>query len=107
MSLTPADRSRILNAVKEFQKTGKGDIGAPSFRFGYAPIPINPEARRLKLRSDAAGFVWIKAFGGRLSFVGVCVTSWDQARGAVMSEPGSGRSFVLARAGAASVGAPR
>jgi 8-oxo-dGTP pyrophosphatase MutT (NUDIX family)/2'-5' RNA ligase/mRNA-degrading endonuclease RelE of RelBE toxin-antitoxin system len=26
MSLTPADRSRILNAVKEFQKTGKGDI---------------------------------------------------------------------------------
>ncbi len=30
-------------------KSGKGDIGAPSFRFGYAPIPINPEARRLKL----------------------------------------------------------
>lgn len=26
MSLTPADRSRILDAVKEFQKTGKGDI---------------------------------------------------------------------------------
>lgn len=26
MSLTPADRSRILDAVKEFQKTGKGDL---------------------------------------------------------------------------------
>jgi hypothetical protein len=34
-------------------KTGKGDIGAPSFRFGYAPIPINPEARRLKLAMKA------------------------------------------------------
>lgn len=59
-----------------------------------------PEARRLKLRSDADGFVWVKAYGGRLSFVGACVTSWDQRRGAVASDPGNGRSFVLARAGA-------
>ncbi|MEO7330308.1 MAG: MG2 domain-containing protein, partial [Minicystis sp.] len=35
------------------EKSGKGDIGAPSFRFGYAPIPINPEARRLKLALKA------------------------------------------------------
>ncbi|MFO0762492.1 MAG: MG2 domain-containing protein [Byssovorax sp.] len=34
-------------------KTGKGDIGAPAFRFGYAPVPINPEARRLKLALKA------------------------------------------------------
>jgi uncharacterized protein YfaS (alpha-2-macroglobulin family) len=34
-------------------KSGKGDIGAPSFRFGYASIPINPEARRLALALKA------------------------------------------------------
>lgn len=30
-------------------KTSKADVGAPAFRLGYAPIPVNPEARRLKI----------------------------------------------------------
>ena len=30
-------------------KTDKADVGAPAFRLGYAPIPVNPEARRLKI----------------------------------------------------------
>ena len=30
-------------------KADKPDVGAPAFRLGYAPIPVNPEARRLKI----------------------------------------------------------
>src|SRR5262249_21346342 len=30
------------------QKIGAADVGAPAFRMGYASLPINPEARRLK-----------------------------------------------------------
>jgi parallel beta-helix repeat protein len=59
-----------------------------------------PEARRLKLRSDAQGFVWIKALGGQLSFVDTCVTSWDPGRNSVDTNDADGRSFVLATEGA-------
>jgi parallel beta-helix repeat protein len=59
-----------------------------------------PQARRLKLRSDAEGFVWVKAFGGRLTFLDTCVTSWDTGRQSVDTDAADGRSFVLARAGA-------
>ncbi len=59
-----------------------------------------PEVRRLKLRSDAGGFVWIKGLGGRLSFSGACVTSWNPAAGRVDEDYADGRSFVLARDGA-------
>jgi parallel beta-helix repeat protein len=59
-----------------------------------------PEVRWLKLRSDAQSFVWIKAVGGRLSFTGVCVTSWDMARERYDEDVADGRSFVLARSGA-------
>jgi len=59
-----------------------------------------PEALRLKLRSDAAGFVWIIASGGRLTFADTCVTSWDAARQSVDTNSDRGRSFVLARGGA-------
>lgn len=31
------------------EKADKPDVGAPAFRIGYAPIPVNPEARRLKI----------------------------------------------------------
>ena len=31
------------------EKTDKADVGAPAFRLGYAAIPVNPEARRLKI----------------------------------------------------------
>ena len=30
-------------------KAGASDVGAPAYRLGYASLPINPEARRLKL----------------------------------------------------------
>lgn len=59
-----------------------------------------PEVRRLKLRSDAGGFVWIKAVGGRLEFVDTCITSWDSRRSSVDAHYADGRSFVLARSGA-------
>ena len=59
-----------------------------------------PEAYRLKLRSDAGGFVWIKAIGGQLTFADTCVTSWDAGRSAVDDQVDDGRSFVLARDGA-------
>jgi parallel beta-helix repeat protein len=59
-----------------------------------------PEVRRLKLRSDSGGFVWIKALGGQLAFVDTCVTSWDRERSAVDENADDGRSFVLARDGA-------
>jgi parallel beta-helix repeat protein len=59
-----------------------------------------PDVQRLKLRSDAQGFVWIKALGGQLEFIDTCVTSWDEQRGQVDEQPDDGRSFVLARDGA-------
>jgi parallel beta-helix repeat protein len=59
-----------------------------------------PEVRRLKLRSDPAGFVWIKARGGQLAFVDTCVTSWDARTNSVDQSFEDGRSFVLARDGA-------
>ena len=59
-----------------------------------------PAVRWLKLRSDAEGFVWIKAFGGTLTFINTCVTSWDPAQNDVDTQYADGRSFVLARDGA-------
>lgn len=59
-----------------------------------------PEVARLKLRSDADSFVWIKALGGWLSFADTCVTSWDARASAVDENVADGRSFVLARDGA-------
>ena len=59
-----------------------------------------PDVRRLKLRSEAGGFVWIKALGGQLAFIDTCVTSWDSAKNAVDENYDDGRGFVLARDGA-------
>jgi parallel beta-helix repeat protein len=59
-----------------------------------------PQVRRLKLRSVAGGFVWIKAFGAQLSFTDTCVTSWDTGGNTVDTNEADGRSFVLAREGA-------
>ena len=59
-----------------------------------------PEVRRLKLRSDARGFVWIKTIGGTLRIDGACVTSWDTTRNDVDRNYDDGRSFILARSGA-------
>jgi parallel beta-helix repeat protein len=59
-----------------------------------------PNVRWLKLRSDATGFVWIKAFGAQLTFADTCVTSWDVGASSVDMNNAVGRSFVLARDGA-------
>jgi parallel beta-helix repeat protein len=59
-----------------------------------------PAARRLKLHSDRSRFVWIKSYGGRLTFANTCVTSWDSGLGTVDTNTDDGRSFVLARDGA-------
>jgi parallel beta-helix repeat protein len=67
---------------------------------GAALEIAGPAVRRLKLRSDAQGFVWIKAFSSRLAFVDTCVTSWDSGQSRVDTNDADGRSFVLARAGA-------
>ena len=59
-----------------------------------------PDVRWLKLSSDAARFVSVKALGGRLDITGACVTSWDAAQGRVDTDHVDGRSFLLARDGA-------
>jgi parallel beta-helix repeat protein len=56
-----------------------------------------PAVRRLKLRSDPQGFIWIKAFGAQLTFADTCVTSWDSGQNSVDINDADGRSFVLAR----------
>jgi parallel beta-helix repeat protein len=61
---------------------------------------VGPSVRRLKLRSDTDGFVWIIASGGWLTFADTCVTSWDTARQSLDTNSDDGRSFVLARGGA-------
>ncbi|MEO7910927.1 MAG: right-handed parallel beta-helix repeat-containing protein [Roseiflexaceae bacterium] len=59
-----------------------------------------PQVRWLKLRSDASGFVSVKAFGAQLTFRDTCVTSWDADSNTVDMDDADGRSFVLARDGA-------
>lgn len=59
-----------------------------------------PSVQRLKLRSDTTMFASIKTYGGRLTFDGVCVTSWDTVHNTVATDYSIGRSFVLARDGA-------
>jgi len=67
---------------------------------GAALRVAGPDVRWLKLRSERQGFVWIKAFGGQLTFVDTCVTSWDSGQKSVDTDDADGRSFVLAREGA-------
>jgi len=67
---------------------------------GASLAVAGPEVRWLKLRSDGAEFVSVKARGGSLAFTDTCVTSWDPGRGAVDGDYADGRSFVLARDGA-------
>jgi len=59
-----------------------------------------PQVRWLKLRSDAAGFVWIITSRGQLTFADTCVTAWDVLRQRVDTNSDRGRSFVLAYGGA-------
>lgn len=59
-----------------------------------------PEVRWLKMRSDAEGFVWLKAIGGSLTLRNTCVSSWNPDRQSFDEDYENGRSYVLARDGA-------
>jgi parallel beta-helix repeat protein len=58
-----------------------------------------PEARWLKLKSDDASYVWLKALGGQIDIAGSCVTSWDGKRNTFDQNYRDGRGFILARDG--------
>jgi parallel beta-helix repeat protein len=53
----------------------------------------------LKLTSDPAGFVSVRALGGGLDISGTCVTSWDVTQNRADTDDTDGRSFLLARDG--------
>jgi parallel beta-helix repeat protein len=58
-----------------------------------------PDVHWLKLTSDPAGFVSVRALGGGLNISGTCVTSWDVTQNRVDTDDADGRSFLLARDG--------
>ena len=66
---------------------------------GAALRIAGPQVAWLKLASNAAGFIWLKALGGDLQIETTKVTSWDADRNAVDENTDDGRSFVLARNG--------
>jgi parallel beta-helix repeat protein len=105
-----AGRAASLAAVKEM--LGPSDVLqelAPGEWYLAANLRIErsaslrigaPEVRWLKLRSDGDDFVWIKVFGGELTFADTCATSWSVRRNGYDDDYEDGRSFVLARDGA-------
>ncbi len=95
--------SRALSQPHALRELAPGDwLLAANLRIesGATLRIAGPVARRLRLRSDEGGFVWIKAFGGQLTFAETCVTSWDVGRSHVDQNYDDGRAFVLARDGA-------
>ena len=100
--LTLSDLDEQIENDKALKQVAPGDwlLGASvriehegTLRIGGA------SARRLRLRSDDDGFVWIKALGGTLEISDACVSSWDAARNNVDTNYKDGRSFILARDG--------
>jgi parallel beta-helix repeat protein len=95
--------SRVLNRPEALRELAPGEwLLSANLRVERGAVLriAGPDVRRLKLRSDAGGFVWIKVFGGQLAFVDTCVTSWDATRIGVDETYEDGRAFVLARDGA-------
>jgi parallel beta-helix repeat protein len=100
---TLAGISRIVNRPDVLEQVAPGEwLLSANLRIeaGARLRVAAPQARWLKLRSDAHGFVWIKALGGQLEFTGTCVSSWDTARQKYDENYQDGRGFVLARDGA-------
>ena len=52
-----------------------------------------PDVRWLKLRSVGPTFAAVKVFGGGLAVTGSCITSWDDSKQQVDTNPAAGRSF--------------
>lgn len=101
--VTLADIGRLLNDPDKLRELAPGEwLLAANLRIekGGALHIGGPAEQRLKLKSDPAGFVWVKALGGELTFEDVCVTSWDAAHNRPDENYADGRSFVLARDGA-------
>lgn len=74
------------------------DIGVQLHLYGH---DFGGDVEWLKLRSDPAGFIWLKTFDGEISMKGTKVTSWDEGSGTFDTafDDGSGRSFLLAKNG--------
>ena len=77
----------LLNKTIEINQGASLKIAAPTVRW-------------LKLRGDDTGFASVKALGGGIDISGTCVTSWNEAKGAVDEDYANGRGFLLARDGA-------
>ena len=58
-----------------------------------------PDVRWLKLRSVGPAYAAVKVFGGTLAVTGSCITSWDDTKQRTDTNPGAGRSYLLARDG--------
>jgi parallel beta-helix repeat protein len=58
-----------------------------------------PDVTWLKLRSVGPNFANLKVFGGALAVNGVCISSWDDTKQQVDTNPVDGRGFLLARDG--------
>ena len=58
-----------------------------------------PDVSWLKLRSVGPNFANVKVFGGALAVNGVCISSWDDTKQQVDTNPADGRGFLLARDG--------
>ncbi len=102
-SMTLATISRALDRPEALRELAPGEwLLAANLRLEEdAEVRIAaPQVRWLKLRSDAGGFVSIKAFGAKLEFEETCVSSWDAAAGGYDQDYTDGRAFVLARDGA-------
>ncbi|MDT7694176.1 MAG: mannuronan 5-epimerase [Pseudonocardiales bacterium] len=93
--------SRAVGNPAALREVGPGEwlLGADLVIAKGASVRIAaPEARWLKLRSEAGRFVSVKVFGG-LDIRGSCVTSWDTAEGRADTGLTDGRGYLLARDG--------
>jgi parallel beta-helix repeat protein len=79
---------------------GEWLLGANIEVLAGASLQISaPAVHWLKLASDPAGFVSVRALGGGLDISGTCVTSWDVTQNRADTVNTDGRSFLLARDG--------
>ena len=94
--------SAAVKRPKALREVAPGEwlLGANIQVLAGASLQITaPDVQWLKLASDPAGFVSVRALGGGLDISGSCVTSWDVTQNRVDTDNTDGRSFLLARDG--------
>jgi len=94
--------SAAVKRPKALREVAPGEwlLGANIQVLAGASLQITaPAVEWLKLASDPAGFVSVRALGGGLDISGTCVTSWDVTQNRVDTDNTDGRSFLLARDG--------